>query len=309
LRTFHKSLQWEGNDPDLTRKQDVRQESMKKIRAMIRLFRLELPLAAGVCVILGEILGAGKVPAFLVSFFGFLAVFFISSSANILNDYFDLETDRVNAPDRPLPSGLVSPQEVILLGAFTALLGLTAAALVNLPALLVGGLFWCIGFLYNWKMKATGLPGNLLVSSCVAGMFLFGGVSVSAPWNPVVWSFGLMVFFFDLGEEIASGAMDEEGDRKRGGRSIAILKGRQAALNLASLMFAISILIGLIPYLMGWLGVPYLVMILSMGGIITFFTVKLLRSRSEQGGRACLRWNYLGASLCLLAFLIGRVAG
>jgi len=37
------------------------------------------------------------------------------SAALILNDYFDLEIDRVNAPLRPLPAGLVTQRDVLVL--------------------------------------------------------------------------------------------------------------------------------------------------------------------------------------------------
>ena len=40
----------------------------------------------------------------IVSFFGLSVVFFMFSW-NAYNDITDIETDRVNRPDRPLPSG------------------------------------------------------------------------------------------------------------------------------------------------------------------------------------------------------------
>ncbi|KYC51772.1 MAG: prenyltransferase [Candidatus Methanofastidiosum methylothiophilum] len=33
------------------------------------------------------------------------------------------------------------------------------------------------------------------------------------PWNFTLWSFGLMAFLVDLGEEISADAMDSEGDK------------------------------------------------------------------------------------------------
>ena len=37
----------------------------------------------------------------------------------IFNDYFDLEVDRINAPQRPLPAGLLSQNEAIAFGLIT----------------------------------------------------------------------------------------------------------------------------------------------------------------------------------------------
>jgi geranylgeranylglycerol-phosphate geranylgeranyltransferase len=209
----------------------------RKLSGFIHLFRPELPFAAGMCVVLGEIVALGDFPTVQSVLLGFACGFFLSGTALVLNDYFDLEVDRINAPERPLPSGIVSPCEVILFAVITALLGLVAAFAINLPALALGLLFWGIGFLYNWKFKQTGLPGNLMVSASVAITFVLGGIAVGQPWNKIVWFFSLQAFLIDLGEEIAGDAMDMDGDRKRGSKSIAILKGKSFALRISSLIF------------------------------------------------------------------------
>lgn len=280
-----------------------------KLKGIFQLFRMELPLSAGVCVSVGEILALGKFPGFRPFLLAFLCVFFISSSANILNDYFDYETDQINAPQRPLPSGMVTPRDVIVLFALTSCIGIVAAAWISLLALIVAIILWSVAFSYNRKFKETGLLGNLLVSLCVASMFIFGGVAVGSLLNPIVWSLGGMVFFFDLGEEIASGAMDMQGDQKRNTHSIAILFGKQAALSLSCVSFGISILIGLIPYLKGWLGISYLTLMILVAVLLIYTSVRLLGSRSPIEGRSFLRWNYLGATGFLLVFIILRLIG
>src|SRR5512143_2849235 len=98
----------------------------KKVKGVIQIFRLELPFAAGICVVLGEVVARGGVPSLRGMALGFLCGFFISGSAIVLNDYFDLEVDKINAPERPLPAGLLSPAEAILFALVTAILGLAA---------------------------------------------------------------------------------------------------------------------------------------------------------------------------------------
>ncbi len=278
-----------------------------RIKGIIQLFRIELPLAAGVCALMGAIISAGTLPPLWIVLPVFLCVFFISSSAMISNDYFDLETDRINAPNRPLPSGHALPKDAILFTFITAILGLSAAARIDLAALVVALVLWMIGLLYNWKGKTSGLIGNLMVSTCVGMMFIFGAIAVGEPWNPVIWTLGGLAFCFDLGEEIAADALDMEGDGLRGTRSIAILAGSQAALTISGCLFGFVVFISLLPAIFRWLGILYLFLLPVMDGYIIICTTNLLHSKTDQKRRSWIRWNYLGVTFCLVVFLFARV--
>lgn len=278
-----------------------------KIKGAIQLIRPELPLAAGSCVVLGEVVALGGLPSLPQALLGFLCGFFISGSAIILNDFFDLEVDRVNAPTRPLAAGIVSLADAIWLTVLTALLGLGASALISLPAFILCVLFWIIGTLYNWKFKAAGLLGNLMVCSSVGITFILGGMSVGQPWNGIVWCFAMMAFFVDLGEEIAGDAMDIEGDKKRHSRSIAILRGKNFALNISMLIFGLVILISLIPVLFGWMGITYLLLIALTDILIVVFAVRLLKSKTPESGRQSMRGIYLGAMVGVVAAILGQI--
>ena len=277
-----------------------------KFKGYIQLFRPELPFAAGVCVVLGEIVALGTFPAFRSIFLGFVCGFFLSGTALVLNDYFDLEVDRVNAPERPLPSGMVSPREAVILSIIATLLGLVAALVINVSAFVLSIIFWIIGVLYNWKFKQSGLPGNLMVSASVAITFILGGIAVGDPWNEIVWVFSLLAFLIDLGEEIAGDAMDMEGDQKRGSRSIAIRRGKSFALRISSYLFGLVILVSFVPLLLGWMGIGYLVMIALMDPAMIFFSAKLLKSRTPEEGRSYMRRIYLIALFGMLAFILGQ---
>lgn len=278
---------------------------LQKSKAMIQLIRPELPAAAGMCVVIGQVIALDKLPPVLLAGLGFLLGFFLSSSAMVFNDLFDLEVDRINAPQRPLPAGLLSRREAVIFGGVTAVLGGLVAWGIH-PV--VGGLSlvtWLLGFFYNWKLKAAGLWGNLIVSTSVAMTFILGGVSVGQAANPLVWGFGLIAFIFDLAEEIAGDAMDMAGDEKRSSKSIAILYGKEAALRISGLLFGGLVLMTFIPVLWGETNPGYLVPIVVTDGLILFFVAKLLTSRTPQAGRRSMRGLYLSATLGLVAAILG----
>ncbi len=124
----------------------------QKITGALRIIRPELPLAAGVCLVLGEVLALGALPPLWGLGLGFFCGFMLSASALVTNDYFDLEVDRINAPGRPLPAGLLSLPEALALGVLLGLLGLAAAWILSPAALPLSLLLWVLGFLYNWRL-------------------------------------------------------------------------------------------------------------------------------------------------------------
>ncbi len=281
---------------------------MKKIKGLIRLLRFELPLSAGICVVMGQLLALGEFASVFITASGFLSVFSISASILVSNDYFDVETDKINAPDRPIPSNIVTPFEALLLSVFLLSLGLILSYLISNAALLCSIGLLIVGFLYNRKFKKSGLPGNLLVSFSVGMTFIFGGISVGLPFNEAVLFFGLVAVLVDLGEEIAADAMDVKGDKLINSNSIAILYGKPIALKISSCIFSFVILLTAIPFIMNWFSLIYLIPITIMDLSIGYSSFKLLKSKNEEG-RKFIRWIYLGATFGLLVFLIMRFIG
>lgn len=274
-----------------------------KIQGLFRLFRFELPFTAGVCVILGELLALGKLPTITETILGFLSVFFISATSLILNDYFDVESDKINAPERPLPAGLVTKQDVVWLSIAVTALGFIAGYMISFTALLVVILAWAVGFLYNWRFKKTGLFGNLMVSFSVGMTFIFGGIAVDQPFEKTVWSFGIMVFLINLGEEIAADAMDVIGDRRAGSRSLPVLFGSENALKISTVIFFLVTVVSCLPYLLGWIEWVYAFPVLLMDIVILYSTMKLLDSRIANR-RIYIRWIYMSGLIAILIFII-----
>ncbi|MFP4346616.1 MAG: UbiA family prenyltransferase [Anaerolineales bacterium] len=277
-----------------------------KVRALLRLFRFELPFAAGICVLLGELLALGTWPTAREAVLGFSSVFLLSAAALILNDYFDVAADRVNAPDRPLPSGQVTEREVLLLFAAVTILGLGLSYLIGLQALGFAALVWAVGVLYNWRLKRTGLLGNLMVSLSVGLTFVFGALTVGRPLEELVWFFTLTAMLIDLGEEIGVDALDAEGDREIGSQSLALKLGRESALRISSALFLTVVLWSGVPFLLGWLSWPYLLPLGLMDGVILYSLAQVIVFESASP-RKYLRWIYLSGLAAMLIFLVMRL--
>lgn len=279
---------------------------MKKIKGFIKLLRFELPFSAGVCVVMGQILALGEFSSVLVTISGFLSVFFISASILVMNDYFDIETDKINAPHRPIPSKLVAPAEALIFSIFLLFTGLLFSYLINLTVIIISACLFIIGFLYNYYFKKSGLPGNMMVSFSVGMTFIYGGAAVGLPLNLTVLFFGLIAALIDLGEEIAADSMDAEGDSVINSKSLAIKHGGQTAIKISCGIFLAVIVLTSVPFIFGWFSILYLLPIGIMDLSIAYFSWRLLNSKNEEG-RKYIRWIYLGATSGLIVFLIMRL--
>lgn len=281
---------------------------MNKITALFKLLRFELPFSAGVCVVMGQLLALGRFASVSEMLLGFSSVFLISASILVLNDYFDIETDKINAPHRPLPSNTVTQAEALSLAVTLMFGGLFLSFLLGIVTLLSAVALLIIGFLYNRLFKQSGLPGNLMVSLSVGMTFIYGAMAVGQPLNKRAWFFGVIAALIDLGEEIAADAMDMQGDQLIASNSLAIKYGKAAALRISSLIFYFVILLTGFPFILGWFRTIYIAPITVMDVSIAYGTFKLLKCHNESG-RKYIRWIYLGATLGLLIFIFMRLIG
>ena len=281
---------------------------MKKLKGFLRLIRFELPFSAGVCVVLGQLFALGEFASVTITIAGFFSVFLISASILVSNDYFDIETDKINAPDRPIPSNLVSPIEALSFSIILLILGLLLSYYISIAALLFSVGLTAIGFFYNRKFKKNGLAGNLMVSFSVGMTFIFGGLSVGLPFNKIVLFFAVVAALVDLGEEIAADSMDVKGDLLIDSKSLAIRFGKITAIKTSVRIFFFVILLTFVPFALKWFSTIYLIPIAIMDISIGYSSLKLLKSEGEEG-RKYIRWIYLGATFGLIIFLVMRLIG
>lgn len=248
-------------------------------------------IAAGLAAVVAFYIATETViPAVILLF---AVVVLITAAGNVINDYFDVEIDRVNRPERPIPSGLVGLPFArayavtlflagILISLFTSALCI-AIAVFN-SVLLIG---------YAASLKRTPLFGNITVSYLAASMFLFGGALGGLSGFFHVMPFAIMTFFAMLARELVKDGEDVEGDRASGAITIPIRYGIRATMGLALVCALTGVTASLIPYL--WWGIWYICGILPVDGILLIACVKAVRCTTPEGIKVS------GASMLLKA--------
>ncbi|MFQ5711203.1 MAG: UbiA family prenyltransferase [Candidatus Geothermarchaeales archaeon] len=277
----------------------------QKIRDHASLMRPINSTAIGMAVIAGEIVALGVLPAPKEAMLGFLTGFFVSSSSMVFNDYFDVEVDRVNAPNRPLPSGRMHLREALTAGFSWASMGILCSIFLGPVNLLIAVVFWAVAILYNSLGKATGLMGNFMVSVSVAIPYVFGGAAVGRPLDSVIVMFFSISLLANMGREVAKGIMDVEGDAARGIKTVALRHGVSMASKLTSIFLFASIILSWLPYVFGWLGIPYLIFIAVADVVIAHSGIRVLSKRGSKEIGSIKAEILVGMFLGLLAFIAG----
>ncbi|HUK26890.1 MAG TPA: UbiA family prenyltransferase [Candidatus Acidoferrales bacterium] len=278
---------------------------MQKLPTLISMMRLPNCLMIGFAVIVGEFLASTLVPT-RVAIYGFLAAFLLLGASMVLNDYFDREIDTINEPTRPLPAGIVKPSEALSFALILCSLGILMAAYTGIATLLIALLTIAIMISYNTRVKRTGLIGNIFVSTNVAVPFIYGGFAVGSPtWALAI--FALLAFLASVGREIVKGIVDVQGDKARGVRSIAVIKGNGTAAKYGSAFFVTAVGLSVSPLLLGLVTYYYipLVVICDFGFLLTAYS--LLSNSSAGNAKRSKKFVLIWMTFGLLAFVLGSV--
>lgn len=251
---------------------------MQQIKGLYRVSRPLTTLSGALSVVLGGyVAGTGEwfnvALAVIVTILG-------SASANAWNDYLDIEIDRVNQPQRPLPSGQVSPLAVKRFSFTVAVLSVIVAAFINWPAFLIALVANILLFIYSWKLKSTVLIGNLVVALISASSVVFGGVAAGNP-SPTLWLF-LIIFVAILGREVLKTLADYDGDLSEGVRTISTVWGKRAARAVFYVLVLATLAMMLVPYILDLYKPIYVYIVLL--GVFPVYAYIVFRVNQKWSG-------------------------
>ncbi|NOZ60350.1 MAG: UbiA family prenyltransferase [Calditrichaeota bacterium] len=205
----------------------------------------------------------------------------IAAAANAINDYFDVEIDRINKPNRPIASGKMSRKQARTFSHILFYAGILISIFVNWKALIVAVFSSLLLYQYSARLKRTILWGNLSVSLVSALAFIYGGIAVNRleiALIPAIFS-----FFYHLGREIIKDTEDIVGDEADGIVTFPIKYGVQKALALSSGIYLFLIALTLVPYFFHIFGIYYLIIVLAVVDLVVLLVLFFIwRDRSQK---------------------------
>lgn len=261
------------------------------VRDWLDLFRAGNCVTGFVGVFLGAILTLEDFPTgdnLKITTFLALSVYSFMASWNALNDYLDLEIDKINRPDRPLPSGRISQSLALTAIILTCLISFVSLFLAGQIANAMTENFedwyptifiWVIALtlLVNYEddrillgLKNRGLPGNLAISISVGLVVLFGAAGLFEPLNERAISLFFIGTLYNLSREIIKDVEDMDGDEGR--NTYAMRVGAENARLTSWVILLITLVALLTPFALGIFELLHIIFIAP--GLFTLMSVK-----------------------------------
>ena len=204
----------------------------------------------------------------------------ITAGANIINDYYDIETDKINRPMRPLPSGKIKRIQALIFFYVVYSIAFLLALLITIPMFLIAFIVGFLLFIYSYRLKRTVLWGNLVVSLSTALAFIYGGLAVGVV-SAVIYP-AIFAFLLHFGREIIKDMEDVEGDQRTGAKTLAVVYGYQSGYILSVIIFVILIILMLIPYIFRVYGYLYLFVIATGIYPVLLYIIIQLRKKPKK---------------------------
>ncbi len=278
-------------------------------RGLIDLIRPVNCAMIGFAVVVGAYVSKPpSIPVFQLVL-GFLTGFFICAYSMVVNDVFDLEVDRVNRPDRAIPSGRVSAAAATKASYGLLAAGMVCSLLSLIPlAVAIAAAYAFLSWLYNSKAKRIGLAGNLIVASSLAIPFIYGGaVSGGSIGGSLLLMMALTAFFSGVGREVVKGMADVEGDSKRDVQSVARRRGMAFAAAVGAVFFLLAVVTSWVPLFTGLANQTYTLGVAIPDAIFVYLAAVIAFRHGASSAYRVKRIALAGMTVGLLVFIGGAV--
>lgn len=212
-----------------------------------------------------------------------------------LNQYADVELDRVVKPYRPLPNGLVSKKEALGISLLLAIFAIGTAFIVSDFFVLVVLTTVFFAVIYSNASFSPRRIHPILNIGWLA--FSRGFLPMIGTWSVYGslnqgWRYALLAFLWVFGFQSSKDVSDIDGDRQFGIKTVPVVYGTRGLL---TLMVVCTILYSIFAFY-----VSYLMLLLVPLGLLAIVTTKRMSNITEN----TVSWFLFYAGLALIYVLM-----
>ena len=234
-----------------------------------------------------------------------IAASLVTAAGNIVNDIYDIESDKISHPNRVLVLGKISEKEAwieyIFLNSFSIIISVTLSA--KLFIIVIATII--LLSIYSSTLKKLPLFGNVTIALLTGLAFIYGGFASGNPVSAIVPA--EFAFLINLIREIVKDIQDIEGDTKAGVITFPIKFGFQRSKILILIITFSLILYTLYPFITELYKIEYFIVVMVFVNPLLILSLKFLfDSKKENNLTVVSNMLKLNMVLGLIAIYLGK---
>lgn len=204
-----------------------------------------------------------------------ISAFLIAGLGNALNDYADRYIDKIAHPERPIPAGKVKPNFAIKISLILIAISLFIASFINPFCFLIALAAILLESSYAAFLNRLAIGKNVVISSLVALLFIYGGFAVNKFFSIEIWILSMLAFIMNMAREIVKDIEDIKGDRKAGRKTLPIRHGIKKARMLAFFFTILAIILSPLPYFLNIFDISYIFIVAIADAFYLYALIKI----------------------------------
>lgn len=228
-----------------------------------------------------------------------------ASAGNIINDYSDIDIDKINRPDRVLPKGELTVNEALGLYISVTIVALFLSASISVIALIEVFFASVLLFLYSYRLKKIPLIGNFIIAFLTGFAFIYGGLVVNNVKAAIIPA--LFAFLINFIREVVKDIEDIEGDRQHGINTYPAVYGFKNSRLVIVCVTIVLICLTLIPFITKLYKIEYfLVVMVFVNPLLVYILKSLFKDGSVKNLNKLSNLLKLNMVIGLTAIFLGK---
>lgn len=229
-----------------------------------------------------------------------LAAAFTAAAGNIINDIYDIETDKISHPNRVLVLKIISKKQAwyfyLFLSSTAILISISLSSILAVIVFVVTILL----FIYSTNLKRLPLIGNVTIAMITGITFLYGGVAANNLTAAIVPA--IFAFLINLIREIVKDILDIDGDSKLNFRTFPIAFGIDKSNRIIFTLIVLLIAFTIYSFTSGIYRIEYFIVVMIFVNPLLVFCIKVLIDQKKEN-----RYSIV-SNILKLNMLVGLVA-
>jgi geranylgeranylglycerol-phosphate geranylgeranyltransferase len=252
---------------------------ISKVYAYIELIRIINVIITFISVIVAVIISSDISSVNGTIILAAVCAAIVTAAGNVINDLWDIETDAVNKPDRPLPSEKITRKEALNFYFSLILLSIIISMSLSLIVFAIIILAHLLLLLYTTGLKKISFLGNFVISFLTGFVFIYGGLltgNVNAAIIPA--SFALLI---NLSREGIKTIEDMPGDSRSGIITVPQKYGINFTRKLTSAFLVLLLVFTFVPFINGIYNIEYFIIVMAAVNPLLVYVIKNLLETSK----------------------------